>query len=134
MSNQLARKILKEIARELSTNDALVERISAMLQTDSPKTLSEKRSHRRTPGVFDPMAVYRETPDSLPGRLRQLTTEQLKDIVAEHGMDRSKLAMKWKDQSRLIDLILNTVKTRSEKGDAFWSQSQDAATQEEKRQ
>lgn len=80
-----------------------------------------KKPLRRKPGPFDPMAVHRELPDQLEGRLAALEVEELKDIIAEYGMDRSKLAMKWKTKARLIELILSTVRSRSQKGDAFRS-------------
>jgi hypothetical protein len=34
-------------------------------------------------------------------------------------MDRTKLAMKWKDKPRLVELIVSTVESRAQKGDAF---------------
>ena len=49
----------------------------------------------------------------------ELDTEQLKDIVAEHGMDTAKLAMKWKSSERLIEFIVSTVEARADKGRAF---------------
>lgn len=55
----------------------------------------------------------------LRARLGSLGIEELKDIVAEHGMDRSKLAMKWKAPDRLVDLIVDTVQQRAHKGEAF---------------
>jgi len=54
-----------------------------------------------------------------------LNIEQLKDMVAEHGMDQAKLAMKWRTSDRLVDLIASTVAARARKGDAFRSQSTD---------
>ena len=65
------------------------------------------------------MALHREHPEDLARRLDELTIEELKDIVAENGMDRAKLAMKWKTKDRLISLIVTTVKNRALKGDEF---------------
>lgn len=45
--------------------------------------------------------------------------DQLKDIVSENAMDSSKLALKWKSTGRLIELIVISVRSRVEKGDAF---------------
>lgn len=53
--------------------------------------------------------------------LSPLTEKELKDIVADYGMDPSKLAMKWRDKERLIQLILDTSFRRASKGDAFRS-------------
>ncbi|MFG2683889.1 hypothetical protein ACGFYH_34245, partial [Streptomyces sp. NPDC048392] len=48
-----------------------------------------------------------------------LTLEQLRDIIAEHGMDHDRLAMKWKDPQRVIDRIVERVESRTAKGAAF---------------
>lgn len=80
------------------------------------------RSNRRNPGPWDPFAVFAEVgADGLRERLMQLNLEQLRDIVAEHGMDADKLAMKWKDTSRVAERIMERVMSRSEKGSAFRS-------------
>lgn len=51
--------------------------------------------------------------------LAGLSVEELKDIVAEHGMDSAKLAMRWKKPAKLIDLIVAKVDARARKGYAF---------------
>ena len=52
-------------------------------------------------------------------QLESLDLEQLRDVVAQYGMDRARLAMKWKDKDRLVGLIADTVAARATKGDAF---------------
>jgi len=79
-----------------------------------------KRTGRRAKGPFDPFAVYAETGEvGLRERLATLDLEALRDIVAEHGMDHDRLAMKWKDNGRVIDRIVEKVATRTAKGSAF---------------
>jgi hypothetical protein len=82
-------------------------------------TATPKRGGRRAPSALDPFAAYAEGEPTLRARLGELSIDQLKDIVAEHGMDPSKLAMRWKTPGKLIDLIATTVRDRAEKGDAF---------------
>lgn len=79
----------------------------------------KRRSGRRARSVLDPFAIHAEGEDVLRARLRELDIEKLKDIIAEHGMDTARLAMKWKSKERLLDLIATTVQARSRKGDAF---------------
>ena len=50
-----------------------------------------------------------------------ITVEELKDIVADHGMDPGKLVMKWKSPDRIIDRIVEISVGRTRKGDAFRS-------------
>jgi len=68
---------------------------------------------------LDPFAVYAQGEVELRRQLAQLSVEELKDIVAEHGMDPTKLALKWKTPERLIDVICQRVSDRVHKGQAF---------------
>ncbi|MGV9744199.1 hypothetical protein ACWDTG_04710 [Rhodococcus zopfii] len=78
------------------------------------------RRGKRSPGPFDPFAVYRaDGEDGLRARLAPLELEQLKDIVAEHNMDYDRLAMRWRTASKLHDRIVERVKAAWTKGDAF---------------
>jgi hypothetical protein len=70
-------------------------------------------------GRFFASDAFQEGEDHLHGALAGLSIDQLKDIIAEHGMDTDKLAMKWKGRDRIIALIVTTVKSRMAKGDAF---------------
>jgi hypothetical protein len=81
--------------------------------------VERRRGGRRPAGVLDPLTLCQEGEDQLRQRLENLNREQLKDIIAEHGMDTSKLAMKWRSPARLIDLIVTTAKARLEKGNVF---------------
>ena len=138
MSNiQRLERLFEEILKEVHQNPDFANRLASALdqtrETESssggdrktrtrrrPKSSTRRRgSPRRQPGAFDPFAVFQEEPDALRSRLQSLNIEQLKDIVAEHGMDQAKLAMKWKKPERLIDLIAETVRDRMRKGNAF---------------
>lgn len=127
-TTKLIRQIFAEFQREVETNDALRQRLSALLPGPDRPPAAPKKANRRKPGVLDPLKVFRESPNDLKPRLEVLGLEELKDIVAEQGMDRSKLAMKWKTKDRLIELILAQVKSRVEKGDAFRDRESDAVT------
>ena len=119
-TNKLLKDILGELMKEVRSNKELKDRITCLIEKQAGGSGTQpKRSRRRKPGPFDPMEAFRQRPDDLRKRLMDLDLEQLKDIVAEHGMDRAKLAMKWKSKDRLVDLIMTTVKSRATKGDAF---------------
>ncbi|NQT47405.1 MAG: hypothetical protein HQ578_00365 [Chloroflexi bacterium] len=119
-TGRLLNEVFSELLKEVRANPDLSTRLGKIIEKHTPGTGKPTgRPHRRTPGAFDPMVVYRENPDSLKSRLEELNIEQLKDIIAEQGMDRSKLAMKWKAKERLINLIFTTEESRVHKGDAF---------------
>ena len=80
-----------------------------------------KRTGRREPAKLDPFKVLADSqhePDLL-ARLADLSLEELRDIVAQFGMDPRRLVMKWKDAQRVRKHIVATTAQRSRKGDAF---------------
>ncbi|GMV27630.1 MAG: hypothetical protein AMXMBFR58_36610 [Phycisphaerae bacterium] len=108
----------KVILDEARRNPEFAARLEKALGavTEPPRSTPGKR---RAKSVLDPFQLYGEGDARLREGLSALNIEQLKDIVAEHGMDRSRLAMKWKDADRLVGLIVETVSNRARKGDAF---------------
>ena len=119
-TGKLLNEVFNELSREVRSNPDLGMRLGKIIEKYIPD--AEKRSvrpHRRKTGAFDPVAVYRQDSSKLKSRLEELNIEELKDIIADQGMDRSKLAMKWKTKERLINLIVATVESRIHKCDAF---------------
>lgn len=112
------RKLFAEVAAEAQANEAFAERLEEVLGDDASSPA--RRRGRREPGVLNPYEVL-ETggPEGLRTALGKLDVERLKDIVAEHGMDPAKLAMKWKRADRLVAHIEAFVTARDRKGDAF---------------
>lgn len=124
----LVRRLCRVIADEADRNPQFAEQLLLALDQASRSTENpgedaapRRRGARRAPGVVDPFAVYQEGEDELRRRLTQLGVEQIKDIVAEHGMDPSKLALKWRTSDRLVELVVSTVAQRAARGDAFRS-------------
>jgi hypothetical protein len=97
-------------------SDSRSVQITHTLEAGSPR-----RRNRRTLSVLDPVQLAQESEQSLREQLALLTIEQLKDIVADHGMDPSKLVMKWKTPERIANHIVEMAVSRSRKGDAFRS-------------
>lgn len=96
------------------------DRARASKSRDSgPITDFIRKGGRRTPAVLDPLGLARQGEEVLRRQLSLLDLEQLKDVVAEYGMDPGKLVMKWKDTIRIIDRIVELSLARSTKGDAF---------------
>lgn len=126
------RRMLAELARavadEAERNPEFERRLAAALgQADEPnqreaRAQAEGRpKNRRTPAALDPVEIAPAGEDVLRARLGELSVEQLKDVVADYGMDPGKLVTKWKTADRIIDRIVEISLARSQKGDAFRS-------------
>ena len=89
--------------------------------SDAAKPGAGRGRNRRTPAVLDPVQLVKESEQVLREQLLGLTVEQLKDIVADHDMDPSKLVMRWKTRKRIVNHIVEMAMSRSRKGDAFRS-------------
>ena len=115
------KRLFAEILDEANSNPEFVQRIAVLFETQSsPPPQRRTSKSRRAPGVLDPYVVLTETgPAGLDAALKSLDVDQLKDIIAEHGMDPAKLAMKWRKSDRLVEHIMSFVASRDRKGDAF---------------
>jgi hypothetical protein len=114
------------IVKEAEKNESFRENVEHALginvapgATQQRAETIRKRGGRRTPAVLDPVELARQGEGILRAKLNTLNLEQLRDVVAQYGMDPGKLVMKWKDINRVIDRIVELALARSTKGDAF---------------
>ena len=101
--------------------NALWESPSGSRMRDTRSGDTKPKGGRRTPAVLDPVELARQGEDVLRAQLNMLNREQLRDVVAQYGMDPGRLVMKWKDTNRVMDRIVELALTRATKGDAFRS-------------
>lgn len=131
------RKMLSDLARviadETERNPEFAQKVISALGTSEipnasappaarpphPANTERRPKNRRAAAVLDPVEIARSGEEMLRARLRGLTVDQLKDIVAEYGMDPGKLVTKWKTADRIIDRIVEIALVRAQKGDAF---------------
>jgi hypothetical protein len=124
--------LLREVIAEADTNPAFRDRLARALASDVKPTKAAKASsresatpqhkrpsNRRTPAVIDPVQLARDGEPALRDALAGLDIEQLRDVVADYGMDPGKLVMKWRDAERVIDRIVEVARGRAQKGSAF---------------
>ena len=78
-------------------------------------------ANRRPAAVLDPVALAELGEEALCAALAPLSIEELKDIVADYGMDQKRLVMKWRTPERVRQHIVEISITRAQKGDAFRS-------------
>ncbi len=126
--------LFKEIVQEADTNPAFRARLEAALGPDDKKKPEAKArdagsphpkrpSNRRPPAVLDPVHLARQGEDLLRSELAKLDIEQLRDVVADYGMDTGKLVLKWRDPERIVERIVEVARGRAQKGSAFRDQA-----------
>ena len=131
------KKVLRDlaiaVADEAAQNPEFARKLTEILEpVSSPSsrratlggsatTHQRKPRHRRAPAVLDPVALAKDGEELLRSQLASLNIEQLRDIVAEHGMDQGRLVMRWKTAARVIEKIVEISTGRARKGDAFRS-------------
>lgn len=123
--------VARLVAEEAEKNPAFEKKLVTLLAktqisgTETPlpvETPSANRPKNRRPkAILDPVELARENENGLREQLRSLSLDQLKDIVAEYGMDPGKLVMKWKASDRVVQRIVEISLARAQKGDAFRS-------------
>lgn len=85
---------------------------------DRPPANPPKR--RRRPAPLDPYAVVNsDGADGLRHQLQRLNIEELKDIIAEYGMNYDGRAMSWHDHNRFVERIVEKADFGATQGKAF---------------
>lgn len=129
---KVLRDFVKVVNDEADRNPAFAERLQAVFQpATTPRTANRtsansgtssktgRPANRRPPAVLDPVSLAKQGEEALRSALEPLPLEQLKDIVADYGMDPRKLVMKWKKPEKVIDEIVEISISRAHKGSAF---------------
>lgn len=127
--SRLMRVVIEEAERnpdfEAALNDALNFPLSKRKLTkvegfgQEGDGESKRGKNRRASAVLDPVQVARDGELTLRTELEKLSLDQLRDIVAEYGMDPGRLVMKWNTPERVIDRIVEMAVARAHKGNAF---------------
>ncbi len=114
-------ELMKVIIEEANRNPEFAKQIETALGLEPKREKEEtgRGAHRRTAAIVDPILLAREGEEALRSGLAPLTLDQLRDIVAQYGMDPGKLVMKWKTQDRVINRIVDYSVARVKKGEAF---------------
>jgi len=123
--HDLCEQLVQRAEADPAAAGALADAVTQLLgDVGKPHRKAPRRTGRRDAPVLDPFEIYREDPDTLTARLSALDLEQLRDVVASFGMDPRRLVMKWKTPDRVVAHVVETVRTRSRKGDAFRAPSE----------
>ena len=126
------RQFVKIVVDEAARNPKFAEELesafaaAALRQSASSEGPAEmldrdvkKPRGRRNKAVLDPVHLARDGEERLRTELENLTVDELKDIVAEFGMDPRRKVMKWKTRENIVEEIVRVSKYRSRKGESF---------------
>lgn len=128
--NRLMKVVIDEAERNPDFEAALIDALSSSTQGKRKAPKEEplgpvdegelkRGKNRRASALLDPVQVVRDGEPALRSALEALSLEQLRDIVAEYGMDPGRLVMKWNTPERVIDRIVEMSVARAHKGNAF---------------
>jgi len=122
--------LVRAIIEEAEHNPEFASRVEEALGLKERSLSSDvvRGAHRRAPAVLDPVQLARQGEPALRARLAELNLEQLKDIVADYGMDPGRLALRWKTPERIIDRIVEISLGRARKGEGFLSSGSGGVT------
>lgn len=112
-------RILRLLAERIEENPDILKGEELILE-DIP-TITRKKKKTEEPTIdFDIFQIFAEGgKQALQQKLELLDLRTLKRIVSQHSFDLSKLAEKWRNKERLVNLILDRVSARSDKGRVF---------------
>lgn len=122
MSNDeaiLAKKVarlLRAIAKKIENNPEILNDLNLEI-SEIPTTKKKKIYEHVEIDIFSIYSVNGEK--ALRNELEKLSMSQLKTIIRQNGFDPTKLSDKWRNKKRLIELIVDRVKSRSTKGQVF---------------
>jgi hypothetical protein len=113
----------KDVARILRMLAEGIERKPELLKDlglGKVAIVAERRKTPQRPIDVDVFGIFSQGGEkALRDTLNSLEVNSLRRIVRHHGLDPAKLAEKWKNKERLINLIIDRVSARSDKGKAF---------------
>lgn len=113
----------KDVARILRMLAEGIERKPELLKDlglEKVAIVSERGKTVQRPVDVDVFGIFSQGGEkALRDRLNSLELNALRRIVRHHSLDPSKLAEKWKNKERLINLIIDRVSARIDKGKAF---------------
>lgn len=110
--------LLRLLATKIESSPHLLDDLGLAVG-DLPKKVKArtKRESVLIPDVFTIFSQGGE--EALRAVLDPLELPVLRKVVSQHGLDPSKLAVKWRNKERLVQLIMDRVLGRSEKGKTF---------------
>ena len=116
------KKISKVIEDEMTVNEEFAKKIEAILIPEMPTVAQKpKKKSKRNPSKINPIRLWEEGEERLQEKLAKLDLNELKDVVAEYGLDPKGSANRFRKREKLEELILEGAKRTATRGNAFWN-------------
>ncbi|HET8906445.1 MAG TPA: hypothetical protein VFN11_05720 [Ktedonobacterales bacterium] len=130
---EAAGKLLRELAERAERDPAFGAQVAAavrasglldVVQTpEAPQAKSvatPKHTRADISEIPDPFHLFRQHGDAgLRARLEQLDIAALRQIVRAHRLDPARISARWTNRDRVVALIVDQVRARSNHGRAF---------------
>lgn len=106
--------ILRTLAEKIEKKPELIGELGLDLSVITSTDNGNKKETRLV--ELDSFSIYaKEGEAALRSKLDELDLASLKNILDRHDFDPSQFAQKWKDKTRLINLIVKRVASRSKR-------------------
>jgi hypothetical protein len=118
----LLTRLVKLLSDEAAKNPVFADQLDALLAPLASKPLSQKERKVELK-VEDLPDIYREF--SNRSRLEfglwlsDFPVQVLRTLIRHHDFDAQRRTVKWKDQEKLIEFIIERIQSRAERGSAF---------------
>lgn len=125
---RLKKAVMEEAKRNPEFEAALLGALTGLNPSPKTKTVSDKsaspvekprRKSRRSPALFDPVQSIKNGEAFLREQLSGLNLEQLRDMIAEYGMDAGRRVIRWTKSERVVNYIVEISILRVTKGRTF---------------
>lgn len=113
-----AARLLKFLAKKLEEKPELLTELDPnFMKISRPMKTKKIKQQQAELDIFEVYA--NDGKQKLREKLELLDMNTLKKIISLHSFDSSRLAEKWKNKDKLLDLIVKRVEARVQKGRVF---------------
>ena len=111
--------IIKLSQTDIEVHGLLVELLNIASKT-FPNSSKAIESEHDAEVDINPISIFTEAgEDGLLKALEPLTLVELIDIIKKFGFDPSRKSYRWRKKERLVDFIIQRIKSSTSRGDVF---------------
>ncbi|MBU3135805.1 hypothetical protein KPL39_05955 [Clostridium gasigenes] len=112
--------IMDVVLAEAKKNKEFEDALTSVLAIENNPVKPKKSSKiKRQASKINPLIEVSKGKDAFRKILEILSTDELKDVIYEYGLDLMKNSAKWRKKERFIELIIEISEKKISKGNAF---------------